>query len=330
MVYLRGREWFLLLVRGIALVLIPFPIFLFWQLFTWKEADPPSRQPAPPPRCSGSGRPVFILLFDEWSYSRSFQGGEFLPSLINLRRLAGQSFVFHEARSLSQSTSVSIPTLLFQQASAVDYSSGRPTFVYGGREVATTDVPSLFQTARDRGYSTTLIGWHLPYEALFGAQVDVYQNASGWSGDGLGVNMSHAACENLLFTHDPVARLLRRASIDRVQMARTKEILENSLHLIRDCPGNTFAFIHWNVPHAPYVFRADGTRNYFWRQDSISDYLGQICTSTGSSDFSPMNYGLRESLTTRSSSCCRTTVGDESTTGRSWRSRVRFFTSLCW
>ncbi len=278
-IYIRGYETILQRVRSAALFCLLLPIFLGWQLFAWRPTVPPPSRPAVPPPSATTARarhPVFILLFDELSYSRSFLDGELLRSLPNLRRLAGQSFVFHNARSMSKGTLISVPNILFMKTLKVNYDSGSPVFDDEGHKIPTTEVPSLIQAAHERGYNTTMIGWYLPAPAMFGNQVDVYQYASGWPGNGLASNMFRVACDSLQFTHDPLSRPFRHASNDRIHVARTRELYRNSIDLIQNCPASTFAFIHWNVPHFPFVFHADGSHKYFWRPDSAPDYLGQI------------------------------------------------------
>ncbi|HYC32523.1 MAG TPA: hypothetical protein VEB59_09570, partial [Gemmatimonadales bacterium] len=109
----RDRRRVARVAGTLALLAVPLGPILFLQILTWKSwplCGPPK---AGPPARAGA-RPVYVLLFDEWSLARS-EGpdGRFLPELVNLRRLAAMSTVYTEARSPGDATLRSIPRILY-------------------------------------------------------------------------------------------------------------------------------------------------------------------------------------------------------------------------
>ena len=101
----------------------PLPFLLFGQMVSWRSwRTCPDGLLEPSP--SRDARPVFLLIFDEWSLERSWDGTTFLPQLRRLRGLAERSFVFVNARTPGSATYVSIPRILFQENGQVVVANG--------------------------------------------------------------------------------------------------------------------------------------------------------------------------------------------------------------
>jgi hypothetical protein len=64
----------------------------------------------------------------------------------------------------------------------------------------------------------------------------------------------------------------------------TDEMLNDYLSRIRSNPQNTFFYTHWNIPHDPFIFNADGqmlnrielTKNLIVKPDRKLNYKGQL------------------------------------------------------
>jgi len=231
---------------------------LFYQAFSWPGYD---TEPTPLkfPRTSiAASRPVFILLFDEWSYVRATENGHFTDDLPNARKFAGQSLFFRAAQSEGDHTMRSVPKILFQ-----DYLELVPRrgIVYAdnkGRLAPSYTLPSLFTAARERGYNTAVLGVYLPYGAILGQTVDSCVSQP-WSRDedDLLPNALRFIASAARQWPDPIDQ---RWSVDhdmRVRLEAYRDILidrhPEMLDLMRGCPNNTLAFMHSIGSHPPAV-----------------------------------------------------------------------------
>src|SRR5206468_1767177 len=153
----------------------------FWS--GWSvQPDRLPRSPAPP----RPGTPIYVVVFDEWSYLRGTQGDDFPSDLPRLRDLRARSFFFRQSRSPSRTTYLSLPELIFQSH---DFPSLPNVFLMKSdfpdrvKPDAPDDVitppapaghqpPSLFSAARGRNYATAMLGYYLPYRSILGGDVD--------------------------------------------------------------------------------------------------------------------------------------------------------------
>ena len=245
-----------------ALLAVPLGPILFLQVLSWRSwplCGPPR---AGPPAQPGA-RPVYVLLFDEWSLARS-EGPDrrFLPELVNLRRLAAMGTMYTEARSPGDATLRAIPRLLYGENGEVVPGNGRAEWRAGDSLVPAAERGSLFRQARERGYRTELAGWYLPYAALVGGDLDgchAWPQVPKRTGAARLVDLLWA---NLRHLPDPASRAAWRALHARAFSANwyglQRRIEAEALRLARDGPANTFAFVHFPLPHAPFVFGARG------------------------------------------------------------------------
>src|SRR4051812_5907036 len=142
------------------------------QMLLWKSWDVRPRVGEDPPAAPANRTPVFLFVFDEWSYQRSYDGSDLRPFLPNLRRLASHSFEFSNARSQGRSTNPSVPRLILQREGSIRPRNDVALWVEGDSAVPSTRLPNIFTVPEARGYQTSLIGFYFPYRALLGEQVD--------------------------------------------------------------------------------------------------------------------------------------------------------------
>jgi hypothetical protein len=246
-----------------ALVAFPLAPILFLQILGWKswrECAAPA--PVAALAGAGSGPPVYILLFDEWSLARSERDGEFLPELVNLRRLAARGTVYREARSAGDATQQSIPRLLFGENGEIVPGNGRAMWQVGDSAWAATSRANLFRQARASGYRTELAGWYLPYAALVGDDLDAcraWPQVPKREGPARLLDLLWA---NLRHLPDPLSRAVWRAIHSRRfsenWFALNRRIEREAMRLAREGPAQLLAFVHFPLPHAPFIFEADG------------------------------------------------------------------------
>jgi hypothetical protein len=249
---------------NLCLLFSPFAIILFYQVLSLKTFGTPPEARPEFSRSDKPSYPIFIFVFDEWSFDRSTEEGGFLPYFVNVRKLASESFTFLEARSPSASTKVSLPAIIYQRAAN---GIGDPDYRYWEKDgdlLPDSKSQSLFQMAKSQNYDTALVGWYLPYRRILGDQVDYVDTRSHESkGKGLGQKMIMSMMFNFKFLTDPISRALDKrlnAWIDsHYYYDMNQEFVREANWMIDYSENNTFIFIHWPVPHSPFVLNPDGT-----------------------------------------------------------------------
>jgi hypothetical protein len=249
---------------NICLLFSPVAFILSVQVLSWKSWEEPPKTHFTPRKATGPRTPVFVFVFEEWSYQRSTANNELRPFFKNLRRLAEQSIVFPRGRSPSDRTWESLPHLIYQNDLELVPRDGHTYWTGAHEGLRTTDTPSLFQLSRDSGYNCYIVGWALSYNRILGDQVDychVYRAHP--KGNSVPTEIVHAIYRNTYSFTDPVSKRLRR-SFDERRTARhhmwtnatvQKEIIE----ILTNSPKNTFAIFHMPLAHKPFIWNEDGT-----------------------------------------------------------------------
>ena len=266
-----------------GLVLVPVVLATFAQMLWWSPWGT-----APDPLEAGgtpgtSGAPVYFLLFDEWSYEQSVGQGDFRPHLPNLRRLAKQSLFFQRAFSPAADTEVSLPSLLFRKDESWQFGKVDASAYWerDGERTATRESPTLFSPFALAGYRTALLGYYLPYRHLIGPSVDAIRTTPHVpAGRTFGERLADRTLKSARFLIGPGMRSYFQDAYKRRYSRYWFDINENifrdTRRVIAEWPSNTFLFVHWPLPHAPFVFNADGSyRGPFTEgrtQGSFEDY----------------------------------------------------------
>ncbi|MFO0954244.1 MAG: sulfatase-like hydrolase/transferase [Isosphaeraceae bacterium] len=267
--------------RALGLILSPTAAIVLLRLTTWDE--PPAIAPLPavpqPTSAASNAPPVYLVVFDGWSYDRAtLSDGQIDPAFVNLSRLARRSFEFRRAHSESTSTAVSIPHLLFETRSVLDFEGTgfRLTSEDGRVAPVTSDTPNLFRAAGQHGLTTAAVGWHIPYTRLFHGSLDACAQPRPWPGvSGFGGQMLRALLENLRYSYDPVVRVARRLMVVREHQDRTEDLRLAALRLLSEGPERGFSFIHASLPHEPLIYHPDAPPNHFSVGSTPTDYRDQ-------------------------------------------------------
>lgn len=250
---------------NLCLIFSPVVLIVFAQMATWSTWNQTvEERPAPAATQSGPGTPVFVFVFDEWSFQRSTEGGQLRPLFGNLRQLCRQAVVFREARSPYHSTEQSLPRMIFQTDGQFVVRDGDVLCEEGGRAVSARTLPSVFHQCRNHGYTSSVLGFYLPYRHIVGDQVDYCRVVGPSLCDvPLPAKLFVRACENLQYLSDPIGRRLRvpllapicsRRRYDQFQACRAE--MDG---ILRSAGKRSFAFFHVPLPHPPFVFGADGS-----------------------------------------------------------------------
>jgi hypothetical protein len=137
-------------------------------------------------------------------------------------------------------------------------------WVEGDSAIPSARMPSIFSAAEARGYQTSLIGFYFPYRAVLGEQVDhIVQQAYVSKGERLSRRLALVTARNLSFLADPLSRHLWRwwniPTVSKNWVFINKKWRGFVQELIRHSDANTFAMVHWPVPHGPWVLNEDGS-----------------------------------------------------------------------
>ncbi len=287
----RRRDRALQTARSVALTFSALVPILFYQLLTASTYRIAPEHPHWDRPASARSRPIFLVLLDEWSYARSTENGQFLPSLVHVRELADQAFVFREAQSEAPYTKRSLPKILYQTDLPMVLRGGKTYFADGPALTPTATSPNLFTRAREHGYNTALIGFYLPYRFLLGDSVDYCQSISLFPVERGPLAMVWWNVENnWRFAQDPISFRLKARAIESrgwrfVEMEQF--VHSQALQLIQECPRNTFAFIHEVGARPPFTYSAEAVRrgeldddpqDYRQQVAHLDERLGEILT----------------------------------------------------
>lgn len=266
---MQDRAWSVSAV--FARVMWPLPLIYPFLLSSWAPWDRDGRPTMAldamvPNRVSpkGSLTPVYIFIFDEWSYQRSMENGRFLAELPHLSALARQASVYHKALSPADTTFVSLPRLLLQQSEGeLRLNAGRAFWKTDAEVRPLGEKPSLLDAPARAGYRSILIGFYHPYHTLFRGRPVA---ARGYPNDPKRSDLAGRTVElgiyNLAFLTDPVSRWAYRVyqaeHFSRHWRNRVAAVIDDTWSVLdRDDP-NVFAVFHWPLPHGPFIFDADG------------------------------------------------------------------------
>ncbi|MBI1976899.1 MAG: sulfatase-like hydrolase/transferase [Candidatus Omnitrophica bacterium] len=277
-------------LRRLCLVVSPvIPVFLMASL-TYKTWQPCSGQLSftESKRSAETAKPhIFIFLFDEWEYARTFHNKTAAPHFQNVARIEETSLVFHNAYSPQHNTSQSMPCLFFQKGhefifriddkiQAFQHATDRNYFPLDNEK-------SVFDYARENGYRTFLFGNYLPYAEFLRNRVDVITSKSMMKmlGDNFfQVTAYHLFKISLLYTSPILPKWSKAADSaveNRYQIHQTQTIHDLAFSVIKNSREPTFAFFHYPIPHPPYIFARGGPKNLFKRYEMVEqNYLDSL------------------------------------------------------
>jgi len=251
------------LAANLCLLFSPVVAVVFLQMLAWHDwgsEQSPRFLTGPASRAT----PVFLFVFDEWSFQRSTQGGEFRADLPNLRALAAQSMFFRAARSPGHDTEISLPRTLYQTTDEFFTEGVHAGWKHGVGTTPSEVAPSVFARARAHGYRTSMLGFYLPYHRILGNQAEFcrsYRLDPG--GRTFAGKMLQAALRNLRYAPDPVSLAVAphvfAATFSQHWYQLNRNIQDDADSILTDAAPNTLGVFHWPLPHAPFVFNPDGS-----------------------------------------------------------------------
>jgi len=226
---------------------------------------------------------VYLFIFDEWSYLRSFNNGMLIPEFPNLQRLAARAMVFHNAVSPSSNTATAIPSLLFQ--TNLPFTVRGTLLGFQGKEFHhLNQAENVFHHAQELGFFNAMIGAAMPYGEMLDTSVDFCRSIPVYKRFGnsfFGVAKYHLLTAALMLPA-PLFHFERRVIAEYFFNKFQVNCITNTHELFKNVVKNqhrpTFAVFHYMIPHFPYIFTRKGYKNLFaiYSATDTANYYGNL------------------------------------------------------
>ena len=273
-------------MRRLLLVISPLALIVV-KIFVASAAypGPPltiDRQATPAPagaRCSS----VLALLFDELSFAYLFDGSEVREEYPEMRRFTNTATNYLSVTAAGSETLTSVPAYLASRRfDNIRTEGDRLVYELGGTRASfnASEPDGLFATARRAGLSPEVAGYYLAYCALLGSLVDACRSFSFYNiataDDGF--SPLHPILTSLiLWPRQFPLGLLKNPPFARLQHNLVEQSLAFALRPI-DPAQPVFRFVHFSIPHLPFVYDEQGYNPPFdpLRQIPDDQYVRQI------------------------------------------------------
>jgi hypothetical protein len=236
--------------------------------------------------CSNSNQPptkIIVLLFDEWSYSLTFENGAVSDRFPNLKHFAEQSISFDRAYASGNWTFCSIPNILSGVPGESKVVGHDHVLSDQGHDVLVKDTNHIFRRMKKLGFHTSLCGSYMPFPELFADSVDRCESRSIYKICGPGV----IGCAESFLLDNISMRLGRFCPVVRRPYQLAKNRFFVRLHDWAESfatseinnNGPSFSFVHIELPHMPFIYGRSGVARELWMSDdstSLKQYLANM------------------------------------------------------
>jgi hypothetical protein len=208
--------------------------------------------------------PVLALLFDELSFYYVYDRDDNVrPELQALSRFGSQATHYLSVAAPGRETLDALPSFLASRRVREIEVRGTGLMERGAEsELLPFDAArpdGLFGTARALGFWTEVGGYYLAYCDLLSGLVDVCRSRSFYnvsSPDEFSI-VDPIRTTVVLWPRQSPFGLLKHPAFARHQRDMVEEMTAFARRPIRRAPP-TFRFVHFSIPHLPFVFNADG------------------------------------------------------------------------
>jgi hypothetical protein len=208
--------------------------------------------------------PVLALLFDELSFYYVYdQDDKVRPELQALSRFGSQATHYTSVAAPGRETLDALPSFLAaRRVREIEVRNTR--LMERGTEsellpFTATRPDGLFGTARALGFTTEVGGYYLAYCDLLSGLVDVCRSRSFYnvSSPGEFSVTDPMRTTVILWPRQFPFGLLKHPTFARHQRDMVEELTVFAQRPIRQAPP-TFRFVHFSIPHLPFVFDDNG------------------------------------------------------------------------
>jgi len=207
---------------------------------------------------------VLILLFDELSFRWLYDQREVRGIYPHLRAFAARATHYHAASAPGTETLISLPGyLLGRRLYDTDVAGDALLEVKSDGSRVPLDMDTegnLFTAARESGLRTEMIGWYYPYCRMLAASLDRCEAFSLYNAASVFRSFSPLnpiRTTLILWPHQFPSGLLK----NRVFAVHQRELtarIEAAVTSPWPVDQPALRFVHFNIPHVPFVFDRDG------------------------------------------------------------------------
>jgi hypothetical protein len=282
----RFKDYILPGVKLTGLVLSPLLLICYGNLVNsfWVSVklDPtPNFFSGTKPKSLSHQPKIVWIIFDEMDFRLVFEkrpSGIKLPELDRMKR---EAIFLTKAYPPSDYTLHSIPSLLVGKK--VDVTAITPADLVfntqkNSRNEKWTELGNVFKEAKEQGYSTSVVGWYHSYCRVLKSDLDFCRRLPGGR-FGYGSNFWDSV-EVILGRSFIFDRRMERAFIHNLE-----EMHKIALKVLKS-QRYDFSFLHFSVPHKPYIFDTEkmklsarvsrSPKNYFGNLVMVDAILGDI------------------------------------------------------
>lgn len=213
---------------------------------------------------SSGCNPVLAVLFDELSFSYLYNDGRVRPEYAGIGALASQATNYLSVAAPGPETLVSMPSFLAARHLRNTRIEGNGIFEMSEDghllPFSARGPEALFPTARRLGFSTEMAGYYLPYCEILDGLLDACQSLSFYNMSSVDAGFSVAdplMTTLILWPRQFPFGLLKNPPFARLQrglVEKTTAFAMQPMHAAKP----VFRFVHFSVPHFPFVFDAEG------------------------------------------------------------------------
>ena len=237
---------------------------------------------------ANNGHKIIVLVFDELDYYHVFENPSPNLNIKNFKKFESISIVFKNTYSPSNSTLLSIPSIIdgYPYSSALPKDGSTLELTTKSKQVQKWgDSENIFDDAINAGYKVSIAGWTHPYcRALQGrydeckSYSDEYLNSDG--------NIFKTTLYMLGHTFSPSNDCFTGGGIYSHKYFHRKaleDISNDSKNMINK-NYNQLIYLHIPVPHGPFIGKTiinldnclNNSNKYFGNVELANDYLGEI------------------------------------------------------
>jgi hypothetical protein len=206
---------------------------------------------------------IYLIIFDEMSYEYLYENGEVKKAFPNFRAFSSVADNYHDATAPGPDTMTSLPALLNAEEGLKTKVLGSRLYVVEKGRKPTELVPSpenILSMARAQGYGTALYGWYHDYCNIFKNLLDACKSYSiyNYAASAKGFSPLNPFFTNFnLWPYVYPAGYIKNLTSVPFQRNNANDMLDRSLKTL-EVDEPYFYFIHFGVPHVPFVFDGSG------------------------------------------------------------------------